>query len=190
MKDKAEQSPEKPDVLMELLDWLKYILAAVLIGLLLVVFVIQRNSVVGQSMLPTLHHDDQLLVEKVSKLFHGIGYGDIVTINTRGLENHDGGPNIIKRVIGMPGDTIEIKEDHVYRNGEEIVEPYLTEGVRTRPRNAAYSLVTLADDEYYVMGDNRDISLDSRSFGPVPAKNMIGKVLVRFYPLEDIGIPR
>lgn len=190
MKQKAENQAKKPDVLMELLDWLKYILAAVLIGLLLVVFVVQRNSVVGYSMLPTLHDNDQLLVEKVSKWFNGIDYNDIVTINTNGLENHDGGPNIIKRVIGMPGDVIEIKEDAVYRNGQLIEEPYLEDGIRTSSRNPAYSQITLGSDEYYVMGDNRERSLDSRSFGPVPLKNMIGKVLIRFYPLDDLGIPR
>ena len=115
----------KPDFLLELLDWLKYILAAVLIGLLLVVFVIQRNSVIGSSMVPNLHDNDQLLVEKISKLFHGIDYGDIITISTRNLPAHEDGPNIVKRVVGLPGDTIEIRSDGVWRNDRNWTNPII-----------------------------------------------------------------
>jgi signal peptidase I len=177
------------DWLMELLDWLKYILIAVLIGLLLVVFVIQRNSVIGPSMVPTLHQNDQLLVEKVSKWFHGIHYGDIVTVSTSDLPQHDDGPNIIKRVIGLPGDLIEIRDNAVYRNDERLEEPYLPEGTITRVRTLQYEKVRLAEDEYFVLGDNREVSLDSRSFGPVPLNSIIGKVLLRFYPFDEIGKP-
>lgn len=180
---------QQGDWLTELLDWLKYILIAVLIGLLLVVFVVQRNSVIGNSMVPTLHHDDQLLVEKVSKWFGGIHYGDIVTISSRDLPRHDDGPNIIKRVVGMPGDTIEIREEGVYRNGQKLDEPYLQQGTITRVRNLQYEKVTLSANEYFVMGDNRDVSLDSRIFGPVPLESIIGEVLLRFYPFDQIGIP-
>ncbi|MBP8988988.1 MAG: signal peptidase I [Clostridia bacterium] len=180
---------QKSDWLTELLDWLKYILIAVLIGLLLVVFVIQRNSVIGYSMLPTLNHNDQLLVEKVTKWFGGIGYADIITIRSSDLPQHENGPNIIKRVIGLPGDTIEICEDGVHRNGSLLEEPYLAPGTVTRSRSLMYEKVKLGENEYYVMGDNREISLDSRSFGPVPFDSIIGEVLLRFYPLDRFGIP-
>ncbi|MDW7659199.1 MAG: signal peptidase I [Bacillota bacterium] len=180
---------QQGDWLTELLDWLKYILIAVLIGLLLVIFVVQRNSVIGNSMVPTLHHDDQLLVEKVSKWFGGINYGDIVTISSSDLPQHDDGPNIIKRVVGMPGDTIEIREEGVYRNEQHLDEPYLQEGTVTRVRSLQYEKVTLGEHEYFVMGDNRDVSLDSRIFGPVPLESIIGEVLLRFYPFDQIGMP-
>jgi signal peptidase I len=190
MKRETENAAGKPDILLELLDWLKYILIAVLIGLLLVVFVIQRNSVIGDSMVPNLHQNDQLLVEKISKLFDGIHYGDIITIKTDNLRDHEGGPNIIKRVIGLPGDTIEIRADGVYRNDSKIDESaYLPAGTTTEIRSMAFAKVTLADDEYYVMGDNRPISLDSRSFGPVPLNSIIGRVLIRFYPFASFGSP-
>jgi signal peptidase I len=189
MNSRAGTRSQSRDFLYELLDWLKYILIAVLIGLLLVIFVIQRNSVIGQSMVPTLHENDQLLVEKVSKLWDGIYFGNIITISTNGLEGHEGGPNIIKRVIGLPNDTIEIKNDGVYRNGEKLVESYLPAGTQTHIRNLAYVKVVLSYDQYYVMGDNREVSLDSRTFGPVPHKNIIGKVLIRFYPFKDFGVP-
>ena len=177
------------DPLMELLDWLKYILIAVLVGLVLVIFVIQRNAVVGESMLPNLNDNDQLLVEKVSKYFNGINYGDIVTVSTRDLTGHEAGPNIIKRVIGLPGDSIEVKDGGVYRNGDLISESYLPDGLVTLPRENGYDNIVLSDDEFYVLGDNRSISKDSRTIGPIPEKNIIGEVVLRFYPLENIGKP-
>jgi signal peptidase I len=180
---------QETDPVMELLDWLKYILAAVLIGLLLVVFVIQRNAVVGDSMVPNLHDRDQLLVEKVSKHFSGIDYGDIITINTEDLSGHDAGPNIIKRVVGLPGDKIEIRDGNVYRNDQLLSEPYLPTGTVTNERDARYASLTLGPDQYYVMGDNRGISKDSRSIGPIPDDNIIGEVLLRFYPFEQFGKP-
>ena len=190
MNNEAELKGQKPDILLELLDWLKYILIAVLVGLLLVVFVIQRNSVIGDSMVPNLHQDDQLLVEKVSKLVGGIGYTDIITIKTDELRGHEGEPNIIKRVIGKPGDTIEIRSDGVYRNDVLLDEAaYLPENTPTEIRDMDFAKVELADDEYFVMGDNRTISLDSRSFGPVKLESIIGRVLIRFYPFEDFGTP-
>lgn len=187
-KDQAEG---RQDWILELLDWLKYILVAVLIGLFLVIFVAQRNAVVGDSMEPTLEDRDQLLVEKVSKWFGGIDYADIITVSTRGLEGHDGSANIIKRVIGMPGDFIEIKEGQVFRNDVLVEESYLVEGTVTQPRpqHPEFSSLRLASDEYYVLGDNREISLDSRNFGPVQKESLIGKVVVRFYPFTEIGIP-
>jgi len=187
--ESLQTQPRQHDVLLEILDWLRYILSAILIGLLLVVFVIQRNAVIGDSMDPTLHPNDQVLVEKVSKLWHGITYGDIVTIRTRDLPQHEDGPNIIKRVIGLPGDTIEIKDGAVYRNGEFLQESYLPDQTVTEVRNPDYASVALGPDEYFVMGDNRAVSLDSRSIGPIPANHMIGEVLLRFYPWQDFGQP-
>ncbi len=111
-------------MLLEILDWLRYILSAILIGLLLVIFVIQRNAVMGDSMVPTLRQNDQVLVEKVSKLWHGIDYGDIITIRTSGLPQHDEGP-ISSNGHRSAGDTIEIKDGGVYRNGQYLLESYL-----------------------------------------------------------------
>ncbi|MGI6326027.1 MAG: signal peptidase I [Saccharofermentanales bacterium] len=190
MTDIGNSKSQNKGVLLELLDWLKYILIAFLIGLLMVVFVVQRNSVVGDSMKPALYSNDQLLVEKISKLGGWIGYEDIVTIKTDELRGHEGGPNIIKRVVGQPGDTIEIREGLVYRNGQPLDESnYLAPGIVTEIRKLDYAKITLADDEYYVLGDNREISLDSRTFGPVRLQHIIGRVLIRFYPFDRVGSP-
>ncbi len=177
-------------VLKEVLDWAKHIIIAVAIGLFMVFFVVQRNEVVGSSMVPTLHSDDQLMVQKVSRLFaHGITYGDIITINANDLyEPHIQDKNIIKRVIGLPGDSIDISNGFVYRNGEKLDEEYL-DNVVTDERNEAHSHVLLSDDEYYVLGDNRPVSLDSRTFGPIRKDRIIGEVLFRFLPLDSFGKP-
>lgn len=173
----------------EITDWIKHILIAVIVGLLLVVFVVQRNEVVGSSMEPTLMNSDQLLVQKISKLLNsGIGHGDIITIDAKGLPYHNGDNNIIKRVIGLPGDTIEIKDGYVYRNGMRLEEKYL-DNVDTSERKPEYSKVTLRGDEYYLLGDNRPVSLDSRTFGPVDKSRIVGEVLIRFYPLDHFGKP-
>lgn len=187
--DPAElRAARRHEALREVLDWTRHILVAVCIGLFLVLFVVQRNEVLGTSMEPTLHSGDQLIVEKVSKRFHGIGYGDIVTIDAQDLPGHFGEKNIIKRVVGLEGDTIEIRDAKVFRNGEAITEPYI-HGAPTNEGNPAYSKVTLAEGQIYVLGDNRPVSLDSRRFGAVELDRVIGHVLMRFYPLDDIGVP-
>lgn len=184
-----EERGRTMDIVMELLDWLKYILFAVLLGLLIVTFVIQRNSVIGHSMDNTLNDSDQLIVEKVTKWFNGIQPGDIITIKTEDLPYHDGDIHIVKRVVGVPGDTIEIRNHAAYRNGQKLDEPYLRSGTVTDPLNAQYSKVTLGTDQYYVLGDNRGNSTDSRVFGPIDKKMVIGEVLLRISPLSKFGIP-
>lgn len=190
----AESEPEarsrSMDLMMELLDWVKYILFAIVLGLLIVTFVIQRNSVIGHSMDDTLNDNDQLIVEKVSKWFNGIRTGDIITITTDGLPYHDGDIHIVKRVVGVPGDTVEIRSRSVYRNGQKLTEPYLRNGTVTDPLNAQYTRVTLGPDQYYVLGDNRGNSTDSRVFGPVDKTLVIGEVLLRISPVEKFGFPK
>lgn len=195
VQPEAGQEPEETrsrsmDLVMELLDWMKYILFAILLGLLIVTFVIQRNSVIGHSMDDTLNDNDQLIVEKVTKWFNGIRPGDIITITTEGLPYHDGDIHIVKRVIGVPGDTVEIRSRAVYRNGQKLNEPYLRNGTVTDPLNIQYSNVTLGPDQYYVLGDNRGNSTDSRVFGPVDKSLVIGEVLLRISPFEKFGFPR
>lgn len=177
------------ELLSEVIDWIKHIGIAVIIGILLVMFVVQRNLVIGSSMEPNLYENDQLIVQKISKLYvGGIAYEDIVTINADNLLGHNGDKNIIKRVIGLPGDTIEIRNDGVYRNKVKLQEDYL-HGINTSEREPQFSNVTLKENQYYVLGDNRNVSLDSRTFGPVDKSRIIGEVLIRFYPLNKFGRP-
>ena len=90
----------------------------------------------------------------------------------------------------MPGDEIEIKDGHVYRNGVKLTEDYLPANLLTGTFNDKFSKVKLADDELYVMGDNRNHSLDSRTFGPIKSKTVVGRSLLRFYPFNRFSLTK
>lgn len=184
------ESKEKKDTLSEVLEWVRFTIVVVLLGLLLTNYVIQRNTVQGDSMFPTLLDGDELLVEKVSRYFGAIHRGDIITVNTKGVDAISPN-NVIKRVIGLPGEEVEIKDGHVYINGEKLDEPYLkatviTNGDIRHPENLK---VKLAENEYYCLGDNRPNSKDSRVFGPIPRQNILGHSVVRIYPFDRFGTP-
>lgn len=160
-------------------ELLETILPALLIALLINVFVGQATRVEGQSMEPNLHSEQRLVVEKLSYRFHGPQRFDIVVLK---MPNH-GEELLIKRVIGLPGETVEIRDGHVYVNGNLLAEPFTDQS--THPgRN---SKVTVPPLHIYVMGDNRDRSNDSRSFGPVPIDNLIGRAWLSYWPVEQIG---
>lgn len=185
-KNKEEiNTVQKPDKLLVFLDWLKTFLIVILASVLLTVFVIQKNIVQGPSMEPTLDDGDQVFVEKVSKYF-SIKRGDIITIEQTDPLH----PEIflIKRIIGLPGEKVEIKDGHVYLNDKLFDEPYISDIIETAidPRYDE-AVVVLQDDEYYVLGDNRPISKDSRRIGPVHKDQIIGKVLFQFYPFDEFG---
>ena len=177
----------KNPILAEVFSWAMHIVVALLIGLFIVVFVVQRTVVDKWSMEPTLHAGDNLWVEKLSPRFGWLGRGDIVTIYLpEELPNND--EVIIKRIIAVGGDHIRIAEGRVYVNGEMLDEPYVN-GQQTRvqighERNAD---MTVPDGCIYVMGDNRGNSLDSRSFGAVERSRVTGKAGFRFYPFGRMG---
>lgn len=160
-------------------ELLETILPALLIALLINVFVGQATRVEGQSMEPNLHSQQRLVVEKLSYRFHGPQRFDIVVLKMPS----QGEELLIKRVIGLPGETVEIRDGQVYVNGDPLEEPFTDQS--THPgRN---SKVTVPPLHIYVMGDNRDRSNDSRSFGPVPIDNVIGRAWLSYWPLEQIG---
>lgn len=198
LKNEHEKSDEKydekssnnlrSDKLLQFLDWIKTFLLVILIGLFITLFVVQRNTVSGPSMEPTLHDKDQIIVEKISKYF-SINRGDIVTINEKNAEHPDN--LLIKRIIGLPGEKIELKDGKVFVDEQVLQEDYLTQGVVTHAdpiRNE--QVVTLGKNEYYVLGDNRPVSKDSRRIGTVHKNQIIGKLLIRFYPFDSIGKPK
>lgn len=175
----------------EVLDWLKYILAAVLIGFLLTNYVVQRNEVVGSSMYPTLYDKDQLWVEKITPVLGNLEHGDIITFSVHDpIMGPMGNEDLVKRIIAMPGDHLEIKEDGVYLNGQLLEEDYLMDGMITYMSDKhEYNDIYLEDGLYFVMGDNRINSRDSRSFGPIHEDDVIGEVWVRIYPFDRFGFP-
>jgi signal peptidase I len=190
VEDQLNESPEQappppaPSAGRRLLHFvrevLETILPALLIALLINVFVGQATRVEGQSMEPNLHSDQRLVVEKLSYHFHGPRRFDIVVIKMPS----QGDELLIKRVIGLPGDTVEIRDGHVFINGELLNEPFTNEP--TQP--GRYSKITVPPLNIFVLGDNRGRSNDSRSFGPVPIANVIGRAWLSYWPPQKVGL--
>ncbi len=184
LAEQANKQPPPPGIgrrfLRFLREVLETILPALLIALLINVFVGQATRVEGQSMEPNLHSNQRLVVEKLSYRFHGPERFDVVVLKLPDQSDE----LLIKRVVGLPGEKVEIRDGHVYINGELLEEPFLTEGMHPG-RNIT---VTVPPLHVYVLGDNRNHSNDSRSFGPVPLENVVGRAWVSYWPPEDVGL--
>jgi signal peptidase I len=177
--------------LREVLDWTFHIGIAVIIGLIIVNFVVQRTIVDGESMLPTLKNHDNLLVEKISPKLGKFHYGDIVTIDVpmeiRKLYNREKNP-IIKRIIAVEGESVEIKDGKVLVNGKKIEENYINGDFTEITGNPELSNIKkLLPGQIYVMGDNRGNSTDSRIIGPIKKEWVTGKAVLRVLPIKSFG---
>ena len=146
--------------------------------------VIQRTVVNGESMENTLHTGESLLVEKVSYRFNDPQRYDIIVFYPEGRDVDE---YYVKRIFGLTGETIQITGNDIYINGEKIEDGFAKNGMDD-PGIAAEPL-TLADDEYFVLGDNRMVSLDSRDpdLGPIKAEDIAGHVILRIWPLKKFG---
>ena len=160
-----------------------YIAAVLLFSFLIVRYVGQRTEVIGSSMVPTLEDGNQLITDKITYRFREPERFDIVVFPH--------GPNneyYIKRIIGMPGETVEISEDGtIYIDGEVLEEDY---GYGNTTPQEMSGGITLSEDEYFVLGDNREVSLDSRyaEVGNVPRSIIIGRAWLRLYPFDQFGL--
>ena len=171
-------------VLKEILSTSLYILFVLCAVYLVIHFVGQRTQVQGSSMEPTLSSEDNLIVDKISYRFHDPERFDIVVFPFRYEEN----TFYIKRVIGLPGETVRIDEKgNILINGEILEESYGKEVIQSPGR--AYEDIVLADDEYFLMGDNRNNSTDSRdpSVGNVRRDEIVGRAWLRIWPLDQVG---
>ena len=175
---------EPKGILKELLGWIVY--NAVIIGLtwLIITFVGQRTRVSGHSMEATLHDGDNLIVDKLSYRFRDPKRFEIIVFPYRHKEN----TYYIKRIIGLPGETVQVKDGYVYIDGEKLDENYGLEvmedaGIAAEP-------IELGEDEYFVLGDNRNHSSDSRdpSVGILHRDELIGRAWIRIWPLDSIGV--
>jgi signal peptidase I len=163
-------------------EWVGLVVLALLIALLIKTFLFQAFFIPSESMMPTLAVHDRVLVNKLSYKLHDVHHGDIVVF--KAPEGSDPGiDDLVKRVIGLPGETVSAHDGHVYVDGERVDESYLPDGVET----SSFSAVTLKPDHYWVMGDNRDNSKDSRVFGPIEKHEIIGRVFFRIWPLSRLG---
>ncbi|MCO6453238.1 MAG: signal peptidase I [Caldilineales bacterium] len=159
-------------------EMIETVLPAVLIALLIHLFLAQATRVEGYSMEPTLYGHQRLVIEKLSYHLHPPARDDIVVIRVPGF----GKEMLIKRVIGLPGEAIEVRDGRVLINGRALDEPYL----RTVTRGT-YPETRIPEGYVFVMGDNRNNSNDSRSFGAIPFDQVVGRAWVRYWPFTDVG---
>lgn len=168
------------------IDWAGYFLIVIAVTFVINTYVGQRTYISGPSMQPMLHDGDNLIVDKISYRFTDPKRYDIVVFPYQYLEE----TFYIKRIIGLPGETVQIKDGYIYINGELLDEHYGAEIIHN-PGIAAEPIV-LGEDEYFMLGDNRNHSTDSREIdvGPVKRENLIGKAWMRIWPLDKFGVIR
>lgn len=171
----------------ELLNTAIYLLCVLGAVWLVITFVGQRTEVEGASMENTLHNGDNLIVDKLSYRFHDPERFDIIVFPFQFQDN----TYYIKRIIGLPGETVQIMDDgSIYINGEKLEENYGMEVIKPETIGRAAEPIELGDDEYFVIGDNRNNSSDSRTdmVGNIKRENIIGKAWLRIWPVSDFGV--
>jgi len=145
--------------------------------------VAEARFIPSESMLPTLEIDDRLIVEKISYRFRKPERGDVVVFSpTDALKEQNYNEAFIKRVIGIPGDTVEVKSGNVLINGKELTEKYILNAPKYQ-----YGPIQVPEGQYLVLGDNRNNSYDSHYWGFVPLDHVIGRATVRFWPPSRLG---
>ncbi len=165
----------------EMGQWARDLLVSVLVSVVIITCLYQPVRVEGTSMQPGLRNSDRLFINKFVYHFEKISRGDVVVFHYP-LNPKE---SFIKRVIGLPGDHIRIDEGTVYINGKALHEPYVPERYRD-DRSMAPGVVP--PHEYFVMGDHRNISEDSRDFGPVPRDDIYGKASFVYWPADEMGV--
>lgn len=177
----------EPGIIREILGWIFYIIVILALTYVIITYVGQRTSVSGSSMETTLSDGDQLLVDKLSYRFRDPKRFDIIVFPYQYAEN----TYYIKRIIGLPGETVQVVDGYVYINGKRL-ESDVYGNERMDDPMAASQPITLGSDEYFVLGDNRNHSQDSRdpSVGKVKKDTIMGKAWVRIYPFDKMGVIR
>ena len=169
-------------------ETLRTIVLVLITALLIRSFIAQPFVVEGMSMEPTLHNAEYLIVDKIEYRLHSPQRGDVIVFKAPEAPDQ----NYIKRVIGLPGDTVTVKDDSVYVNGTLVTEQYIANPRTTEaaPTDTPTFFLEqkLNATEFFVMGDNRDHSSDSRRWGPLPKANIIGKADVVLFPFNRLGV--
>ena len=183
----SEVQPRRRSRLLDsLIEIATTVALAVILYFVIQTFIVQTFRVEQQSMLDTLLPDQHLLIDKLTPRFDDYSRGDIVVFQPpEAYSDRDGTP-FIKRVIGEPGDHIEIRDDRVWVNGVQLDEPYVNPDYPTEP--AEWDEYDVPEGELIVFGDHRNASRDSREFGSVPVGNVIGRAVLRFWPLDSLGL--
>jgi signal peptidase I len=173
------------------LDWGAHIVIAVTVAILIITFIGSVVIIHDVSMETTLHEGNRVIIDKISPRIGNLQRGDVVVIkmNDPKLIPKEKDP-IIKRIVAVEGDSVEIKDGKLIVNDVPQKENYVDPGKLTEPRDEQFTNLTVQPGYIYVMGDNRPGSSDSRYFGPVETKKVVGKAIFRFWPLNKFGLIR
>jgi signal peptidase I len=182
--EQKQRKRKKESGLRNAVEWVVIIGGAFLVAFVVKTFLIQAFFIPSGSMLPTLHEDDRVLVNKLSYDLHDVHRGDLVVFERP--ENEAAGQikDLIKRVVGLPGERIESRDGAVYIDGDLLEEPYLADGAET----TGLEPQTVPEGHVFVMGDNRGDSMDSRVFHAIDEDLIVGRAFVRVWPLPDLSL--
>ena len=175
------EEKKKTTIREDIFDWIESMAISIFIVVIIFTFIFRIVQVSGRSMVPTLQNNDRIIT---TNLFYEPAAGDVIVCNSLGLKK-----TIVKRIIGVAGDTIDINFDEgkVYRNGVEIKEDYIN-NITKRHYDVKFP-ITVPEGSVFVLGDNRDESLDSRSseVGFIDTEQITGKVIMRIFPFDSFG---
>src|SRR5579863_1684905 len=173
-------TPSLPQLRRELRSWTRDLAVALGLALVIIIFLYQPVKVEGTSMAPLLSDQERIFINKFEYRFEPIERGDVVVF----WYPLDHSKSFIKRVIGLPGETIELRAGHVYVDGKELAEPYVPASYLD---GSSYGPMKIPSGNYFVMGDHRDSSNDSRVFGPVSRPYIYGKAVFAYWPVDHFG---
>lgn len=174
----------------EIYEWIVAISVALVLFFIVHTFLFVSYSVKGDSMYPTLKDGEKVIVSKISYTVGDIHRGDVVVFHA------DEKTDYVKRVIGIAGDTVEYKDDQLLVNGKPVAEPYLDENKLAKTNDLLTENFELSElpnsqgtkvakDQIFVLGDNREVSMDGRYFGPIDNSKVVGKVTLRYWPFDQ-----
>ena len=167
-------------------DFLETIVVALSVFVVIYLFIVQPHEVKGSSMEPTFQNNEYIITDKISYRFGKPNRGDVVIFKAPVNPDVD----YIKRIIGLPGETVMVQSGRIYIDGKMLNEPYLEDLTPIFPGGFIKEgvVVSIPENHYFVMGDNRPHSSDSREFGPIEKKLIIGKAVFRYWPINDLGL--
>lgn len=182
--DSEDTSEKRKKIIKEIIIWVVEIIAVILLAYFLVEYAVEKTTVVGESMETTLQEGDKVIINKLAYRFSKPKRFDVIVFKQSGKEHSYYN---IKRIIGLPGETVQIKDGVVYINGEPITEKSAVDVIKNP--GLAVEPITLEDKEYFVLGDNRNLSEDSRfaNIGNVVLDDIIGKAWIRLKPFNFVN---
>jgi signal peptidase I len=178
--ERAPSRERVPQLRRELRGWTRDLAVALGLALVIIIFLYQPVKVEGTSMNPLLSDQERIFINKFIYHFEPIDRGDVVVF----WYPLDRSKSFIKRIVGLPGETVEIRAGEVYVDGKKLADQFIPSSYLD---GSSYGPIELPEDQYFVMGDHRDSSNDSRVFGPVPRQYIYGKAVFAYWPVDHFG---